>query len=233
MRNSVSGNGPIKPLLPKDDNVVTDEQGGGPKPVAPTRYISQASKDEGYSSDSSVEKISDRKVEANPGKPLKTVLQDFNSVFADVRSKVKRAATEQRIGPRAMPNWYHNHVGSDPRYPVAFVRALQHMAPDVANDKELKAEVQSNLAEVETHLSPDEGFVEDRTLQAISSRELIDLVEAEITYHVLLGNTEQAKQRADKWVKYHSNKEIVAFPVQDAKLDITRDLRLPVEPKSP
>ena len=232
MRNSVSGNGPIKPLLPEDDNVVNDEQRGIPKPVAPTRYISQASEDEGYSSDS-VEKISDRKVEANPGKPLKTVLQDFNSVFADVRSKVKRAATEQRIGPRAMPNWYRDHVGSDPRYPVAFVRALQHMAPDVANDKELKAEVQSNLAEVETHLSPDEGLVEDRTLQVISSRELIDLVEAEITYHILLGNTEQAKQRADKWVKYHSNKEIVAFPVQDARLDITRDLRLPVEPKSP
>ena len=132
-----------------------------------------------------------------------------------------------------MPNWYHDHVGSDPRYPVAFVRALQHMAPDVANDKELKAEVQSNLAEVEAHLSPDGGLVEDPALQVISSRELIDLVEAEITYHVLLGNTEQAKQRADKWVKYHSNKEIVAFPVQDARLDITRDLRLPVEPKSP
>ena len=232
MRNSVSGSGPIKPLLPEDDNVVNDEQRGIPKPVAPTRYISQASEDEGYSSDS-VEKISDRKVEANPGKPLKTVLQDFNSVFADVRSKVKRAATEQRIGPRAMPNWYHDHVGSDPRYPVAFVRALQHMAPDVANDKELKAEVQSNLAEVEAHLSPDGGLVEDPALQVISSRELIDLVEAEITYHVLLGNTEQAKQRADKWVKYHSNKEIVAFTVQDARLDITRDLRLPVEPKSP
>lgn len=231
MRNSVSGNGPIGPLLPQDDHGV-NEQRGVPKPVAPTRYISQASEDEGYSSDS-VEKISDRKVEANPGKPLKTVLQDFNSVFADVRSKVKRAATEQRIEPRAMPNWYRDHVGSDPRYPVAFVRALQHMAPDVANDKELKAEVQSNLAEVEAHLSPDEELVEDPTLQEISSRELIDLVEAEITYHVLLGNTEQAKQRADKWVKYHSNKEIVAFPVQDAKLDITRDLRLPVEPKSP
>ena len=232
MRNSVSGNGPIKPLLPEDDNGVTGEQKGVPKPVAPTGYISQASEDEGYSSDSSVEKISDRKVEAHPGKPLKKVLQDFNSVFADVRSKVKRAASEQRIELRTMPNWYRDHVGSDPRYPVAFVRALQHMAPDVANDKELKAEVQSNVGEVEAHLSLGEGF-EDRTLQAMSSRELIDLVEAEITYHVLLGNTEQAKQRADKWVKYHSNKEIVAFPVQDAKLDITRDLRLPVEPKSP
>lgn len=232
MRNSVSGNGPIKSLLPQDDNGVTDEQKGVPKPVAPTCYISQASEDEGYSSDSSVEKISDRKVEAHTGKPLKKVLQDFNSVFADVRSKVKRATSEQRIEPRAMPNWYRDHVGSDPRYPVAFVRALQHMAPDVANDKELKAEVQSNLAEVEAHLSLGEGF-EDRTLQAMSSRDLIDLVEAEITYHVLLGNTEQAKQRAEKWVKYHSNREIVAFPVQDANLDISRDLRLPVEPKSP
>ena len=227
MRNSVSGNGPIKPLLPPDDNSVNDEQREVPKPVAPTRYISQVSQDEGYSSDSSVEKISDRKVEAKPVKPLKEVLQDFNSVFADVRSKVKRAATEQLIGPRAMPNWYHDHVGSDPRYPVAFVRALQHMAPDVANDKELKAEVQSNLAEVEAHLSPDEGFVGDRTLQVMSSRERIDLVEAEITYHVLLGNTEKAQQRADKWAQYHRDKEIIAFPVQDAKLDITRNLRLP------
>lgn len=233
MANSVSGNGPIKPSFPQDDNGVNDKQREVPEPVEPTRYISQVSQDEGYSSDSSVEKISDRKVEARPGKPLKKVLQDFNSVFADVRSKVKRAATEQRKEPRAMPNWYHDHVGSDPRYPVAFVRALQHMAPDVANDKELKAQVQSNLAEVETHLSPDEGIVEDHKLQAMSSRELIDLVEAEITYHVLLGNTEKAKQLADKWVKYHSNKEIIAFPVQDAKLDITRDLRLPVEPKSP
>lgn len=226
MANSAPGIGP-KPLVHQGDNSV-DKERESPKPTEFIRYTSQVSEDEGYRSDSSVKNISDRKVKTTPTKPCRRVLEDFDRVCGDVRMKLRTACKKQKIFINRMPQWYQHHINGEDRYPVAFARALQHLAPDAVNW--FTEEVTLNLAEVEAHLSLDGEFGEGSKLQAISPRDLIELIEAGITYHVLLGNTEAAKQLADIWGKYHSNQGMVVFALQDARADITRNLRLPARP---
>ncbi|MBO9495923.1 hypothetical protein J7438_17805 [Thalassotalea sp. G20_0] len=226
MANSAPGIGP-KPLVHQGDNSV-DKERESPKPTEFVRYTSQVSEDEGYRSDSSVKNIIDRKVTATPGKPCKRVLEDFDSVCGKVRMKLRTACKKQKILIDSMPKWYQLHFKGDDRYPVAFARALQHLAPDAVNG--LTEEVTVNLAEVEAHLSRYGKFGEGSTLQAISPRDLIELIEAGTTYHVLLGNTEAAQQLADIWGKYHSDQGKVVFALQDARTDITRNLGLPARP---
>lgn len=225
MSNPVSGSGP-KASVRQGDNDVDVTQKESLRSVEPVRYTSQVSEDEGYQSDPSMEKISGRKVQVNPGVPSKRLLDNFKKVFADVRTKLRAAGTGHGVRGERMPVWYQSHIHGDVRYPVAFVRALQQLMPGAAEG--LKEVVKANLAEIEAYLSPDEGFEEtDVLLSAIPSRDLIGLVEAGITYHVLLGDIQAAKKLAGVWGDYYRSKEEIIFSLQDAELDIDRNLRLP------
>lgn len=224
MSNPVSGSGP-KASVRQGDNDVDVTQKESLKSVEPVRYTSQVSEDEGYQSDPSMEKISDRKVQVDPGVPSKRLLDNFKRVFADVRTNLKTFCAGDGARGGRMPVWYQSHIRGDMRYPVAFVRALQQLVPDAAEG--LKEVVEANLAEIEVYLSLDEGFEETDVLSAIPSRDLIGLVEAGIAYHVLLGDLKAAEQLVDVWGNYYRGKEEIIFSLQDAQLDLTRDLRLP------
>ena len=198
--------------------------------VEPVRYVSQVSEDEGYHSNSEAPKISDRTVQAIPCGRRKKALEDFQKVFRDVRIKTKAACAELRIPPQSMPLWYQEHAYGAVRYPVAFVRTLEHLAPDKIDG--LKEKARAYLAEIEVLLPLDEGFEDDSALEKVPSRELIKLIEARITYHVLLGDVEAAQQLASAAQSYYSSRDELIFALQDALFDITRNLRLPVGPQS-
>lgn len=225
MPGPISGSGP-KVSMDQGDN----DEAQKASSVESVRYMSQVSEDEGYHSNSEVQKINDRTVQANPCERRKKALENFQTVFRDVCMKTKAACNELRIRPQSMPRWYQEHVYGDARYPVAFVRGLEHLAPDKAD--ELKAKVRLYLAEIEAILPLDEGFEDDSALEKVPSWELIRLIEARITYHVLLGDVEAAQQLASAAESHYKSKDEFIYALQDALFDITRNLHLPVGPKS-
>lgn len=227
MPNPISGGGP-KVLVDQGGNGNDDAQKASS--VEPVRYISQVSEDEGYQSDPEVQKISDRKVQAGPSERRKKALESFQKVFRYVRTKTRAACAERGIRLESMPPWYQLHVYGDARYPVAFVRVLEHLVPVTAG--ELKEEVRLLLAEIEACLPLDEGFEDDSALEIIPRRELIQLIEARITHHVLPGDVGAAKQLACASRSYYNDRGEIVYALQDASHDITRDLGLPVGPKS-
>ena len=225
MPGPISGSGP-KVSMDQGDN----DEAQKASSVESVRYMSQVSEDEGYHSNSEVQKINDRTVQINPCGQRKKALEDFQKVVRDMRMKTQAACTELRIHPQSMPRWYQEHAYGAVRYPVAFVWSLEHLAPDKAD--ELKEKVKLYLAEIETFLPLDEGFEDDSALEKVPSWELIRLIEARITYHVLLGDVEVAQQLASAAESHYRSKDEFIFAFQDALFDITRNLRLPVGPRS-
>ena len=225
MPGPIPGSGP-KISMDQADNDEAQKNSS----VEPVRYMSQVSEDEGYHSNSEAPKISDRTVQAIPCERRKKALEDFHSVFRDVRIKTKVACAELRIPAQSMPRWYQEHAYGAVRYPVAFVRALERLAPDKVDG--LKEKVRACLAEIEVLLPLDEGFEDDSALENVPSWELVKLIEARITCHVLLGDVEAAQQLASAAESHYSSKDEFVFALQDALFDITRNLHLPVGPKS-
>ena len=225
MPGPIPGSGP-KISMDQGDN----DEAQKTSSVEPVRYMSQVSEDEGYHSNSEAPKISDRAVQAIPCKRRKKALEGFQKVFRDVRIKTKAACAELGISPQSMPRWYQEHAYGAVRYPVAFVRTLECLAPDKVDG--LKEQVRVYLAESEALLPLDEGFVDDSALEKVPSWELVKLIEARITYHVLLGDVAAAQQLASAAESRYSSRAEFVFALQDALFDITRNLHLPVGPKS-
>ena len=220
MPGPISGSGP-KISMDQGDN----DEAQKTSSVEPVRYMSQVSEDEGYHSNSEAPKISDRAVQAIPCQQRKKALEDFQKVFSDVRIKTKAACAELRIPPQSMPRWYQEYAYGAVRYPVAFVRTLERLAPDKVES--LKEKVRLYLADIEALLPLDEGFEDDSVLEKVPSREMIKLIQAKITYHVLLGDVEAAQRLASDAESLYRSKDELIFALQDALFDLTRNLHLP------